>query len=78
MQSANIGKAIERMVAADLALDSRTSPYFAWVSGASQPDFYGVGRALGFFWDVTTLAGTAVHESEVARWYAPRTFVWGY
>jgi len=78
MQSANIGKAIERMVASDLAMDSRTSPYFAWVSGANQPDFYGIGKAEGFFWDVTTEAEKFVHEQEFERWYASRTFVWGY
>ena len=78
MQSANIGKAIERMVASDLALDSRTSPYFAWVSGANQPDFYGIGKAEGFFWDVTTEAEKFSHEQEFERWYASRTFVWGY
>jgi hypothetical protein len=78
MQSANVGKAIERMVAADLALDSSTSPYFVYVAGSYQPDFYGVGRLQGFFWDLTSLADKAAHESEVARWYAPRTFVWGY
>jgi hypothetical protein len=78
MQSANIGKAIERMVAADLALDSNTAPFFAWVSGSGQPDFYGIGAAEGFFWDVTTELDQFAHEEELYRWYASRTFVWGY
>ena len=78
MQAANVGKAIERMVAADLALDSATSKYFAWVAGPSRADFFGVGAAEGFFWDVTTEGGVVGHELESERWYAPRTFVWGY
>jgi hypothetical protein len=78
MQAANVGKAIERMVAADLALDSATSKYFAYVAGPSRADFYGIGAAQGFFWDVTTEGGIVSHELEMERWYAPRTFVWGY
>jgi hypothetical protein len=78
MQAANVGKAIERMVAADLRLDSATSKYFAWVAGPSRADFFGVGAAEGFFWDVTTEEGIVGHELESQRWYAPRTFVWGY
>jgi hypothetical protein len=81
------GKAIERMVARAVQNDPRTAPHIRWVHNkgphsiysSNRPDFIGVGKGEGFFWDVTTIAGKLEHETEsVRRWYASRTFVHAY
>ena len=61
--AATYGKAVERQVAQQVAVNPALSDMFQWVTrpGAAVPDFVGVGRAAGMTFDITTPAQAGRH-----------------
>jgi hypothetical protein len=59
LNAANFGKALERMVGADVR--TNWSRVLTYVGGPKAPDFVGVGAAAGRTFDITTFRQAAVH-----------------
>jgi RHS repeat-associated protein len=72
------GNTLEKLVAESIAADPRTAPYFRYVAGPNNPDWYGQGPLQGLLFDVTTEASVAAHLNPEVRWYGENLVVHTY